>query len=231
MIRFAHWAAIPLLVIMAGSGLEILTAYPMLGPSGDLYGWYPWQGVPPPGWLRFGGWLAGARHWHFALAWFLVANGAIYLVYLAVRSPEGSVPGRLIRRRLIGAAVTGALAAACARTGLGPALKVGGMVARPVTLSLEQLQRMPRADLRVRHHCVEGWSAVASWHGVRLRDLAEVVGADPRAGYVEFRSFDSGYWSSWDRESALHPQTILAYGMNGEPLDPTTERRSACTPR
>ena len=79
---------------------------------------------------------------------------------------------------------------------------------------------MPRADLRVLHHCVEGWSAVASWHGVRLRDLAEVVGADPRAGYVEFRSFDSGYWSSWDRESALHPQTILAYGMNGELLGP-----------
>ena len=57
----------------------------MLGPSGDLYGWYPWQGVSPPGWLRFGGWLASARHWHFALAWFLVANGAMYLVYLAVR--------------------------------------------------------------------------------------------------------------------------------------------------
>lgn len=85
MIRFAHWAAIPLLVIMAGSGLEILTAYPMLGPSGDLYGWYLLQGVSPPRWLRFGGWLAGARHWHFALAWFLVANGAMYLVYLAVR--------------------------------------------------------------------------------------------------------------------------------------------------
>jgi thiosulfate reductase cytochrome b subunit len=57
----------------------------MLGPSGDLYGWYLLQGVSPPRWLRFGGWLAGARHWHFALAWFLVANGAMYLVYLAVR--------------------------------------------------------------------------------------------------------------------------------------------------
>jgi len=41
--------------VMAGSGLEILTAYPMLGPSGDLYGWYPWQGWSPPRWLRFGG--------------------------------------------------------------------------------------------------------------------------------------------------------------------------------
>lgn len=100
----------------------------------------------------------------------------------------------------------------------GWVLKVGGLVARPGTFSLEQLQQMSRTDMRVRHHCVEGWSAVASWHGVRLRDVAEAVGADPRAPYVEFRSFDAGYWSSWDRQSALHQQTILAYGMNGAPL-------------
>lgn len=97
-------------------------------------------------------------------------------------------------------------------------LRVGGLVAWPALLSLDDLQRMPRTELRVRHYCVEGWSAVASWHGVRLRDLAAAVGADPRAGYVEFRSFDNGYWSSWDRPSAFHAQTILAYGMNGAPL-------------
>lgn len=102
----------------------------------------------------------------------------------------------------------------------GWVLKVGGLVARPSTFSLEQLQRMARMDMRVRHHCVEGWSAVASWHGVRLRDVADAVGADPRASYVEFRSFDAGYWSSWDRDSALHKQTMLAYGMNGAPLYP-----------
>lgn len=100
----------------------------------------------------------------------------------------------------------------------GWTLKVGGLVARPMVISLEDLHRMTRSELRVRHHCVEGWSAVASWHGVRLRDLAEAAGAAPHARYVEFRSFDSGYWSSWDRESARHPQTILAYGMNGRPL-------------
>ena len=102
----------------------------------------------------------------------------------------------------------------------GWVLRVGGLVARPATFSLAQLQQLPRTDMRVRHHCVEGWSAVAAWHGVRLRDVAAVVGADPRAPYVEFRSFDAGYWSSWDRESALHPQTLLAYGMNGMPLYP-----------
>lgn len=103
---------------------------------------------------------------------------------------------------------------------VGWALKVGGLVARPTIFSLEQLQGLTRTDMRVRHHCVEGWSAVAAWHGVRLRDVAAAVGADPRASYVEFRSFDAGYWSSWDRESALHAQTFLAYGMNGAPLAP-----------
>jgi thiosulfate reductase cytochrome b subunit len=70
---------------MAGSGLQIFSAYPSLGPRGALYGWYPWQGVAAPAWLRFGGWLAGARHWHFALGWFLLGNGILYLVYMSVR--------------------------------------------------------------------------------------------------------------------------------------------------
>ncbi|MBI3181094.1 MAG: molybdopterin-dependent oxidoreductase [Myxococcales bacterium] len=103
-------------------------------------------------------------------------------------------------------------------TPAGWLLRIGGLVARPMTLSLEDLQRLPQVSLRVRHHCVEGWSAVASWTGVRLSHLADLVRAEPRAAYVEFRSFDSGYYSSWDRESALHRQTILAYAMNGQPL-------------
>jgi DMSO/TMAO reductase YedYZ molybdopterin-dependent catalytic subunit len=102
----------------------------------------------------------------------------------------------------------------------GWALVVGGLVKRKLVLSPADLQRLPRTRTRVRHHCVEGWSAVASWDGVRLSEIARLAGADPRARYVEFRSFDSGYYSSWDLESALHPQTILAYGMNGEPLEP-----------
>jgi thiosulfate reductase cytochrome b subunit len=85
LIRLAHWLNVPLLVLMAGSGLQILVAYPSLGPRGEEYAWYPWQAVPPPTWLRFGRWLAGARHWHFALAWLLLANAAIYLTYVIVR--------------------------------------------------------------------------------------------------------------------------------------------------
>ncbi len=102
----------------------------------------------------------------------------------------------------------------------GWALEVGGMVARPLRLGLDDLMRMERTEVRVRHHCVEGWTAVAGWTGVSMKAIAERAGADPRAEFVEFRSFDDGYWSSWDRASALHPQTILAYGMNGRPLGP-----------
>ncbi len=100
----------------------------------------------------------------------------------------------------------------------GWALVVHGLVQRPLTLSPDALARLPRTRTRVRHHCVEGWSAVASWDGVRLSEIARLVGPDPRVRYVEFRSFEPGYYSSWDLESALHPQTILAYGMNGQPL-------------
>jgi thiosulfate reductase cytochrome b subunit len=84
-IRLNHWLNVLFIVLMAGSGLQIFAAYPSLGPRGAQYVWYPWQGVDPPGWLTIGGWLAGARHWHFAIAWFLVLNGAIYLVYFFAR--------------------------------------------------------------------------------------------------------------------------------------------------
>jgi len=100
----------------------------------------------------------------------------------------------------------------------GWALEVKGLVARPLVLSAADLQRLPRTRVRVRHHCVEGWSAVAAWDGVRLSEVARLAGLDPRARYVEFRSFEGGYYSSWDLPSALHRQTILAYGMNSAPL-------------
>lgn len=99
-------------------------------------------------------------------------------------------------------------------------LKVGGSVGNPLSLSLADLMRLPRTTIRVRHYCVEGWTAVAEWTGVRVSELAAAAKADPAAGFVELRSFDSGYWSSWDRESAFHPQSLIAYGMNGGPLMP-----------
>jgi DMSO/TMAO reductase YedYZ molybdopterin-dependent catalytic subunit len=97
-------------------------------------------------------------------------------------------------------------------------LAVGGLVERPMVLTLDQLRKLPRTDLRVQHHCVEGWSAVASWHGVRLSEIAKLVGLKADVKFVEFNSFDDDYFSSWDLGSATHPQTVLAYGMNGHLL-------------
>jgi thiosulfate reductase cytochrome b subunit len=81
-IRVTHWVNVALLAIMAGSGLRILISYPFLGPRGGPYGWYPLQGWRPPDSLTVGGWLAGARHWHFAFAWLFAANALLYGIYL-----------------------------------------------------------------------------------------------------------------------------------------------------
>lgn len=98
--------------------------------------------------------------------------------------------------------------------------QVGGLVAQPLELSLDALMRMPRVSYTVKHHCVEGWSAIAGWHGVPLAAIVERCRPLPAARYIEFQSFDAGYSNGWDLASALHPQTILAYGMNDNPLPP-----------
>lgn len=104
-------------------------------------------------------------------------------------------------------------------------LRVGGMVERPREFSYDDLMRLERTDCRgIEHHCVEGWSAVADWHGVRVSKLAEICGAKS-VDWVEFKSFDKTedgerYWSTWDYDSAMHPQTLVAYGMNDHLLAP-----------
>src|SRR5262245_27122924 len=82
LIRVTHWVNVPVIFIMAMSGLQILKAYPYLGPQGRMYGWWPFQGWMPPSWARLGDCLAGARAWHFAFGWLLVVNAIIYMVYL-----------------------------------------------------------------------------------------------------------------------------------------------------
>jgi DMSO/TMAO reductase YedYZ molybdopterin-dependent catalytic subunit len=94
-------------------------------------------------------------------------------------------------------------------------LEVTGAVRKPLSLTLADLQRLPRRTQRVNHYCVEGWTAVAVWSGVRVSDIARAAQITDDADYVDFQSFDSGYHESWDIDSALHPQTLLAYGMDG----------------
>jgi len=97
-------------------------------------------------------------------------------------------------------------------------LEVSGMVDHPLKLSLDDLQKLPRITERVNHYCVEGWTAVEEWTGVRMRDLARFAGMQPGAKYVDFQSFDDDYHESWDIESATHPQTVIAYGLDGHML-------------
>ena len=99
-------------------------------------------------------------------------------------------------------------------------LQVGGLVRRPAVLNLDQVKALPRLSYTVKHHCVEGWTAIASWSGALFAALAERAEPLPQARYVMFRSFDSGYSNGWDLASAMHPQTILAYAFNDRDLGP-----------
>ena len=101
------------------------------------------------------------------------------------------------------------------------ALEVGGLVRKPVRLTLPMLQAMPSVTYTVKHHCVEGWTAVATWTGVPVSSVLAMVEPLPTARYLRFDSFDSGYSNGWDLTSAAHPQTILAYARNDQPLPST----------
>jgi DMSO/TMAO reductase YedYZ molybdopterin-dependent catalytic subunit len=100
------------------------------------------------------------------------------------------------------------------------ALEVGGLVGNPVKLTLADLQKLPRVSHRVNHYCVEGWTAIETWTGCRFSDLVRLVRPAAEGRYVDFQSFDDGYHESWDLESALHPQTVIAYGLDGKMLEP-----------
>jgi DMSO/TMAO reductase YedYZ molybdopterin-dependent catalytic subunit len=97
-------------------------------------------------------------------------------------------------------------------------LFVDGMVARPASFSLAQLKSYPSRSQITQLACEEGWSYIAEWIGVPLSHVLEVAGALPQARYVVYRSIDPVWWDSIDMADALHPQTFLAYGMNGDDL-------------
>jgi len=104
-------------------------------------------------------------------------------------------------------------------------LEVGGLVERPMKLTLAEIRALPSRTQITRHDCVEGWSAIGKWKGARLSALLETVHLTPNARYVVFHCADpmeedgtSLYYESVDLEDAFHPQTILAYELNGETL-------------
>ncbi|MDQ2767827.1 MAG: cytochrome b/b6 domain-containing protein [Gemmatimonadota bacterium] len=81
-VRVTHWVNAIALTLMVGSGLRIFNAYPAFARRGERFCCYPFEHKAIPNALTFGGWLGGARHWHFALMWVLVLNGLVYLTFI-----------------------------------------------------------------------------------------------------------------------------------------------------
>ncbi len=97
-------------------------------------------------------------------------------------------------------------------------LTVDGLVDRPGSFSLAQLKSYPSRSQITQLACEEGWSYIAQWTGVPLSHVLEAAGIQPHARYVVYFSIERGWWDSLDMADALHPQTFLAYGMNGGEL-------------
>jgi DMSO/TMAO reductase YedYZ molybdopterin-dependent catalytic subunit len=107
-------------------------------------------------------------------------------------------------------------------------LGVDGLVRAPLSLSLDQLKALAARTQITRHDCVEGWSAIGQWTGVPLSRVLNLAGLAPQARYIVFHCADAleatldgtgQYYESIDLFDAFHPQTILAYAMNGRPLE------------
>jgi DMSO/TMAO reductase YedYZ molybdopterin-dependent catalytic subunit len=97
-------------------------------------------------------------------------------------------------------------------------LAVDGMVARPASFSLAELKSYPSRTQITHLACEEGWSYIAEWTGVPLSHVLDLAGTLPEAKYVVYFSIERGWWDSIDMADAMHPQTLIAYGMNSGEL-------------
>jgi DMSO/TMAO reductase YedYZ molybdopterin-dependent catalytic subunit len=97
-------------------------------------------------------------------------------------------------------------------------ITVDGMVAQPASLSVADLKRLPASSQITEVVCEEGWSYVAEWIGTPLHEVLKACGASPQARYVVYFSVQKDWWESIDMADALHPQTLLTYGMNDAEL-------------
>ena len=108
-------------------------------------------------------------------------------------------------------------------------LTVDGLVDKPLTLTLAQLRALPSRTQITRHDCVEGWSCIGKWSGAKLGPILAMAGLKKEAKYIVLHCHDTfdpdapagqtKYYETLDLADAFHPQTILAYAMNGAPLD------------
>ncbi len=101
-------------------------------------------------------------------------------------------------------------------------IPITGLVARPLELSMDRLRSLPQRAQITRHDCVEGWSAIGQWQGPQLGPILKMAGLSDQARYIVFRCADNfgdrPYYESIDLVDAFHPQTILAWQMNGQRL-------------
>jgi DMSO/TMAO reductase YedYZ molybdopterin-dependent catalytic subunit len=97
-------------------------------------------------------------------------------------------------------------------------LAVDGLVAEPASFSMADLKGYPSRSHITELACEEGWSYIAEWTGVPLSHVLNLVGVHPEAKYVVYTSMEPDTWDSIDMADALHPQTFLCYGINGNEL-------------
>ena len=97
-------------------------------------------------------------------------------------------------------------------------LPVTGLVNKPISMSLSDLKRLPRRTQTTMHICEQGWSAIAQWTGAPLLSVIQAAGGiKPNAKYIMINAY-GGWYEGYDMFDVAHPQTILAYGMNGKDL-------------
>ncbi len=97
-------------------------------------------------------------------------------------------------------------------------LVVDGMIGRPAAFSVAELKSFPARTQITMIGCEEGWTYIAEWTGVPVSHILERVGTLPQARYVVYHSIERGSWDSIDMAEAMHPQTLVSYGMNGGEL-------------
>jgi Ni/Fe-hydrogenase b-type cytochrome subunit len=170
-VRITHWVNVVALTIMVGSGLRIFNAYPAFHRRGEAFCCYPWEGTPIPASLTFGGWLAGARNWHFAMMWVLAVNGLIYLGFIYLHGEwRDLVPRRgMIRDSLEMMKFYLTIRKDHPRQGKHNALQRGAYFAMPIIAIMAIV------------------TGLAIWKPVELAPLTNLLG-----GYVWAR-----YWHFW----------------------------------
>jgi DMSO/TMAO reductase YedYZ molybdopterin-dependent catalytic subunit len=93
-------------------------------------------------------------------------------------------------------------------------LSIDGMVERPTSFSLADLKTLPARSQITEVACEEGWSYIAEWIGTPLTEVLHAAGISPKARYVVYYSIEPDWWESIDMADALHPQTLVTWGMN-----------------